>query len=133
MVAKVCVFPESDLVPTNPNNNFASRSHRKTLQPADLVVDLVVDPTVKSGGHLHGSTEDVTTQDQQPKKRNFADLFDRSVFTRKAKTPIFTKFKRRKLNNNKPESAEKVVTKGRTNQTSWISTSLITTPHHACF
>ena len=129
MVAKVCVFPESDSVPTNPNNNFASRSYRKTLQPADPVID----PTVKSGGHLHGSTEDVTTQDQQPTKRNFADFFDRSVFTGKAKTPIFTKFKRRKLNNNKPESAEKVVTKGRTNQTSWISTSLITTPHHACF
>ena len=106
---KIAVVPVSTRVLVADPKNFPPTAYWRTLQPTGQVED----PTSDSGSQFHGPTEDPETRRLQPKKRNFDDIFDRPVFTGTSKVPIFSKFKRRKLNpqTKKPESEVKTVGK----------------------
>ena len=95
----VCVVAESTNVPVADPQNFPSGAYWKTLQPSGEIDD----PT--SGG-FHGPTEDPETRELQPKKRKYDVAFDRPVFSGLAKVPLLTRFKRRKLDQNKRVMSE---------------------------
>lgn len=112
MKENIFVFPQEDVVVPSAGDNFKSGSYWKTLNPSE-VVDNPTRETI-----FHGPTEDPETHEQQPAKKNFSEVFDRPVFAGTSKVPVFTKYKRRKLNSvtRQPETEVKTVKKGRANQ-----------------
>ena len=113
MIDKVCIFPELTDEPINDSANFNSTAYWKILKPSIKVAN----PMAHVEGNFHGPTEDPSTTSQQPTKKNFEDCFICPSLEGKAKSPVFSRYKQRKLNVQKqPLSQDVPVKKGVANQ-----------------